>query len=109
MNGASMASAQANRLPAISPTCGRRATPSRSRRLFKAPRDDKTLSSRDVQRAFLDANPRLRPGMMAITCRRGVLQEARICFSKDLRDFVACPQVARQSCSSPDLFVPAGR
>jgi ribonuclease T2 len=76
---------------------------------FKAPRDDKTLSSLDVQRAFLDANPRLRPGMMAVTCRRGVLQEARICFSRDLRDFVACPQVARQGCSSPDLFVPAGR
>jgi ribonuclease T2 len=76
---------------------------------LKAPRDDKTLSPLDVQRAFLDANPRLRPGMMAITCRRGVLQEARICLSKDLRDFVACPQVARQSCSSQDLLVPAGR
>jgi ribonuclease T2 len=76
---------------------------------LKAPRDDKTLSPLDVQRAFLDANPRLRPGMMAVTCRRGVLQEARICLSRDLRDFVACPQVARQSCSSQDLFVPAGR
>ena len=76
---------------------------------LKAPRDDKTLSPLDVQRAFLDANPRLRPGMMAITCRRGVLQEARICLSKDLRDFVACPQVARQSCSSQEIFVPAGR
>ena len=76
---------------------------------LKSPREDKTLSPLDVQRAFLDANPRLRPGMMAVTCRRGVLQEARICFSRDLRDFVACPQVARQSCSSQDLFVPAGR
>ena len=76
---------------------------------LRAPRDDKTLSPLDVQRAFLDANPRLRPGMMAVTCRRGVLQEARICFSRDLRDFVACPQVVRQGCSSPDLFVPAGR
>jgi ribonuclease T2 len=76
---------------------------------FKAPRDDKNVAALDVQRAFLDANPRLRPGMMAVTCRRGVLQEARICFSRDLRDFVACPQVARQGCSSPDLFVPAGR
>jgi len=76
---------------------------------LKAPRDDKTLSPLDVQRAFLDANPRLRPGMMAVTCRRGVLQEARICLSRDLRDFVACPQVARQSCASQDLFVPAGR
>ena len=76
---------------------------------LKAPREDKTLSPLDVQRAFLDANPRLRPGMMAVTCRRGVLQEARICLSRDLRDFVACPQIARQNCSSQDLFVPAGR
>jgi ribonuclease T2 len=76
---------------------------------LKAPREDKTLSPLDVQRAFLDVNPRLRPGMMAVTCRRGVLQETRICLSKDLRDFVACPQVARQSCASQDVFVPAGR
>jgi ribonuclease T2 len=76
---------------------------------FKAPREDQTLSPLDVQRAFIAANPRLRPGMMAVTCKRGMLQEARLCFSRDLRDFVACPQVARASCRSQSLVVPAGR
>ena len=76
---------------------------------FKAPREDQTLSPLDVQRAFIAANPRLRPGMMAITCKGGLLQEARICFSRDLRDFVACPQVARASCRSQSLVVPASR
>jgi ribonuclease T2 len=76
---------------------------------FKAPREDRYVAPREVQRAFLDANPRLRPGMMAVTCKRGVLQEVRLCLSRDLRDFVACPQVARQSCRSPDMLAPAAR
>ena len=74
-----------------------------------AGRRSASTSPLDVQRAFIEANPRLRPGMMAVTCRRGVLQEARICFSKDLRDFVACPQVARAGCRSQSIDVPAGR
>src|ERR1700752_4296533 len=44
-------------------------------------------------RAFIAANPRLRPGMLGVTCQDGELQEVRICFSKDLREF----QVARRS------------
>jgi ribonuclease T2 len=77
--------------------------------LFKSPGQDREFSPLDVQRAFIEANPRLRPGMMAVTCRRGVLAEARLCLSRDLRDFVACPQVARASCRGQSLVVPAGR
>ena len=76
---------------------------------FVAPRENLTLSPLDVQRAFIAANPRLRPGMMAVTCLRGTLQEARICLSKDLRDFVACPEVARRGCFSQTIVAPAGR
>lgn len=76
---------------------------------LKAPGQDQTLSPLDVQRAFIAANPRLRPGMMAVTCRRGELQEARFCFSRDLRDFVDCPQVVREGCRSQSVTVPAGR
>lgn len=75
---------------------------------FSAPQQDQSLSPLDVQRAFIDANPRLRPGMMAVACQRGVLQEVRICLSRDLRDFVACPEVARQACHSQSITVPAG-
>jgi ribonuclease T2 len=75
---------------------------------MKAPRQDQVLSPLDVQRAFFAANPRLRPGMMTVTCQRGALQEARICLSKDLRDFVACPEVVRRGCFSQSMSVPAG-
>ena len=59
-----------------------------------------------VIRAFEAANSRLRPGMRAVGCTRGVLQEVRICFSKDLRDFRPCPEVVRDSCRSGNISVP---
>jgi len=76
---------------------------------LRAPREDLFLSPLDVQRAFFEANPRLRPGMMTVTCQRGVLQEARICLSRDLRAFVACPEVARRGCRSQEIAIPAAR
>ncbi|HUO54560.1 MAG TPA: ribonuclease T2 [Rhodoblastus sp.] len=76
---------------------------------FKAPGAERSLSPLDIQRAFFEANPRLRPGMMALTCRRGMFQEARFCLSKDLRDFVACPQVARQSCRGQNVTMPVAQ
>jgi ribonuclease T2 len=30
----------------------------------------------------------------------------RICFSRDLREFRACPEVARQACRSGEIAVP---
>ncbi|HWG04669.1 MAG TPA: ribonuclease T, partial [Beijerinckiaceae bacterium] len=57
-------------------------------------------------RAFFDANPRLRPGMMAVACRRNVLEEVRICLTKDLRGFRGCPEVVRASCRSQQISVP---
>jgi ribonuclease T2 len=52
----------------------------------------------DIERAFTDANPGLRPGMMAVVCRRGMLQEVRICFEKDLRGFQDCAEIDRSGC-----------
>ncbi|WP_374546176.1 ribonuclease T [Rhodoblastus sp.] len=76
---------------------------------LKAPEADLRLSPFDIQRAFIEANPRLRSGMMAVVCRRGLLQEARFCLSRDLRDFVACPQVVQQGCFSQSIVAPAAR
>jgi ribonuclease T2 len=47
--------------------------------------------------------------MMAVTCRRGLFQEARFCLSKDLRNFVPCPQVAQQGCRSQSVVAPAAQ
>ncbi|MDP3255650.1 MAG: ribonuclease T [Bosea sp. (in: a-proteobacteria)] len=63
----------------------------------------------DIERAFVDANPGLRTDMMSVACRRGVLQEVRICLSKDLRNFRMCEEVDRSGCRTRDITVPAPR
>jgi ribonuclease T2 len=60
----------------------------------------------DIMRAFIAANPRLRPGMLGVACQHGVLQEVRICFSKDLRTFQACPEISRHGCHTRQVSVP---
>ena len=37
-----------------------------------------------VEQAFLEVNPRLKPDMITITCDRGMIQEARICLTREL-------------------------
>ena len=74
---------------------------------FVKPAGEQTFATIDIERAFYAANPRLRPGMMTVGCRRGVLEEVRICFTKDLREFRACPEVVRRGCRSRELSVPA--
>ena len=73
---------------------------------FAHARGDRSISPQDIQRAFESANARLRPGMSAVGCRQGVLQEVRFCMSKDLRDFRPCPEVARSSCRTREIDVP---
>jgi ribonuclease T2 len=73
---------------------------------FVNPTEPQTFAPIDIQRAFIAANPRLRPGMMAVGCRRGVLQDVRICLSKDLREFHPCPEVARQACRTREIMAP---
>ncbi len=63
----------------------------------------------DVERAFIAANPRLRPGMLAAFCQRGVLEEVRVCFSRTLKDFQACPEVAGERCRASQMAVPPVR
>ena len=73
---------------------------------FSRAKGDQSMSPQDILRAFGDANPRLRPGMAAVGCRSGVLQEVRFCLSKDLREFRSCPEVARSSCRTREIDVP---
>ncbi len=63
----------------------------------------------DIERAFIAANPRLKPGMLAVACRRGTLEEVRICFSKDLREFQVCPEVVSHDCHGSNISVPPMR
>jgi ribonuclease T2 len=63
----------------------------------------------EVERAFAEVNPGLRPEMMAVACGRRVLQEIRICMDRDLRNFRACPEIDRSGCRSGEIAVPAIR
>ena len=76
---------------------------------FKDPHGDQTLSPIEVEHDFLAANPRLHPGMVAAVCRNGTLNEMRVCFTKDLKDFQVCPEVVRGRCRDASLSVPAVR
>lgn len=72
---------------------------------FRDVASPRTVSSIEVERAFAAANPGLRPDMMAVACRRGVLQEVRVCLDRDLRGFATCPEVDRNGCRGGDLQV----
>jgi ribonuclease T2 len=76
---------------------------------FQAPRASQMLAPIAVERAFVAANPRLRPGMIAVECRRGMMEDVRICMTKDLRDFRPCPDVARSTCRAGTISVPPVR
>lgn len=73
---------------------------------FKDAHQDQHWAPVDVERAFIAANPRLRSGMLAAVCQHGVMEEVRICFTKDLKGFQACPEVVRDRCRAPDMSVP---
>ncbi len=73
---------------------------------FQNAKADQNWTAIDIERAFIAANRRLRPGMIGVACARGALEEVRICFSKDLRDFHDCPEVTRRGCPSGPVFVP---
>jgi len=70
---------------------------------------DQSWTAIDLERAFVAANPGLRTDMMSVACKRGVLQEVRICFSKDLRGFRSCEQVDRSGCRAREFTVVAPR
>lgn len=62
-----------------------------------------------IEKAFLAANKKLRADMIAVTCKRGQLQEVRVCLSKDLRGFVRCGEVDRRACRSSSVSIPPPR
>jgi ribonuclease T2 len=74
-----------------------------------SPSRDAALGVSEIERAFLEANPRLRPGMLSVVCESGALQEVRVCVAKDLREFRACPELARRSCRARAIRIPASR
>ena len=84
-----------------------------ARRLFKIPqallypKDDRIIKTMTLYEDFLKVNASLHSGMFSINCRNGALAEVRVCISKNLRHYQLCPQVLRNSCKMPDIFIPS--
>jgi ribonuclease T2 len=76
---------------------------------FRSVAQDSAAAPIEVERAFTEANLGLRTDMMSVACRRGVLQEVRICLEKDLRGFRRCPEVDRSGCRFGEIRVNALR
>jgi ribonuclease T2 len=76
---------------------------------FRSPSRDTFMTPIGIERAFAEANPGLRPDMMSVVCRRGMLQEVRICMDRALRGFRRCPEVDRSGCGSGEIRVDATR
>lgn len=52
--------------------------------VFRALSRDIRLEAGVVEDAFLEANPELSPDGVVVTCRAGMVQEVRVCLTKDL-------------------------
>ena len=63
------------------------------------------LPPRVVEDAFLEANPGLGPDGVTVTCRAGLVQEVRICLSRDLTPRDCTRDVARD-CGSRSIAMP---
>lgn len=70
---------------------------------------DTRVFAQEIERAFIQVNPGLRPDMIAVECGRRIFQEVRICLDRDLRGFRSCPEVDRAGCRSNAIAVPAIR
>ncbi|NBU13750.1 MAG: ribonuclease T [Alphaproteobacteria bacterium] len=64
-----------------------------------------TLAPADIEKRFIEANPKLRPSMISVSCRKAVLREVRICFTRDLKEFRSCPEVDRAGCRSDQVSI----
>ncbi len=62
------------------------------------------VPARVIEAAFLEANPQMEPDQITITCKGGLIQEARICLTKEL-DLRQCSAETVQDCSLEDAIL----
>lgn len=73
---------------------------------YRGPTRDDWLAPGSVEAAFVDANPGLNSGGIAVTCKQNTLSEVRICLSTSL-DFRECPEVNQDGCRASRIDMPA--
>ncbi len=72
------------------------------RRLERAVR----LPASIVEEAFLEENPNLSPDMLTVTCKNDMIQEVRICLTRDLTPRECGADVRRDCTATRALFEP---
>jgi ribonuclease T2 len=65
-----------------------------------------TLPARVIEEAFLEANPTLSRDQITITCKDGLIQEARLCLTRDLEPRLCGEDVIRDCRLSDALLEP---
>ena len=58
------------------------------------------IAPKVVEQAFLEANPELKPDMVTVTCKAGMIAEMRICLTKTLQ-LRSCGADVVQDCTLP--------
>ena len=76
--------------------------------VFAELRKDVRLPASVVEDAFLEANPGLARDQVTITCADGMIQEARICLTKDLTPR-SCGDDVIRDCRMKDAVMEAVR
>jgi ribonuclease T2 len=59
-----------------------------------------------IEAAFLEANPGLSPEMVRVTCQAGLIDEVRICLTKDLNPRPCAPDAARDCRATDAVLLP---
>lgn len=73
---------------------------------YSAPTRIQTLAPGSVETAFIDANPGMTSGGIAVICKDNALSEVRICLTRNL-DFRTCKEVNDDGCRAPRISIPA--
>jgi ribonuclease T2 len=72
---------------------------------FGAPTRNQTLAPGSVETAFIDANPGMTSGGIAVTCKDNALFEVKICLTRGI-DFRTCQEVNNDDCPASRISVP---
>jgi ribonuclease T2 len=76
--------------------------------LFSRVTEDLTLSAEVIEAAFLEENPNLSRDQITVTCKDGLIQEVRLCLTKDL-DPRRCGADVIRDCRMADAVLEAVR
>ncbi|WP_246520030.1 ribonuclease T2 [Ancylobacter lacus] len=75
---------------------------------YQRPERTRMVAPEEVERAFIAANPGLKPDMIAIACDGRRLSEVRICLDRGF-GFTPCPEVDRRACRATRVALPPTR